>query len=166
MLLIAGIHTSNVVRMNSQSPQIRSNQQIFDIVVAHLQLQVFTSITPGSESKCAYRGKDNRKCAVGVLINDSDYNTMIEGKPVNSGAVIYMLTLARIPTDKYTLRLLDRLQRLHDTVMPRDTHDQTTILARLKEADYQFKLIASDCGVIYVVSPWNYQPNNLPNNIS
>lgn len=51
-------------------------QEIFDTVARHLLTQNAQSIGPMGP---AYRGKDGRKCAAGVLVLDSEYTSRMEG---------------------------------------------------------------------------------------
>jgi len=56
-------------------------QEIFDKCVAHLRKQNKKSYRGycSLDAYCAYRGKDNTKCAVGCFIPDLAYTQIIEG---------------------------------------------------------------------------------------
>ncbi len=87
-------------------------QEIFDTVVDHLLSQGKPSIS----GVCRYRSDDGLKCAVGVLIPDSEYDfemehSVIDAEPSNHPTPIQKWAQLRYPND---LKLLTRLQRLHD----------------------------------------------------
>ena len=58
---------------------MRTAQEIFNIVVAHLRQQNSKSMTSYDETLCAFRGTDGRKCAIGALIPDECYDPYMEG---------------------------------------------------------------------------------------
>lgn len=97
-----------------------TNQEIYDKVKGHL-------LTQGVKSKlshvlvgfgsCAYRGRDNAKCAVGCLIPDELYDYKIEGKAVlGSPLLVSILTKLGISDESYGL--LVTLQGIHDNYDP------------------------------------------------
>lgn len=57
-------------------------QEIFDIVSLHLLTQHEKSLD--SNGDCAYRGRNNTKCAIGCLISDEEYHKSMEGKLVSA----------------------------------------------------------------------------------
>lgn len=59
-----------------------SFQEIFDVVSLHLLIQHEKSLD--SNDDCAYRGRNNTKCAIGCLISDEEYNTSMEGRLVSA----------------------------------------------------------------------------------
>jgi len=62
-----------------------NTQEVFDKVVSHLRMQGAKSMACGpniDELVCAYRGNNGRKCAVGCLIPDKEYDPRIEGVSV------------------------------------------------------------------------------------
>jgi hypothetical protein len=59
---------------------MKTNQEIFDIVAAHLLKQ---GVQCKDGLSCVYRGADNTKCAVGVLIKDQDYHKNMEGESID-----------------------------------------------------------------------------------
>lgn len=59
---------------------MKTNQEIFDIVAAHLLQQ---GVPCKDGLSCRYRGVDNTKCAVGCLIKDADYDKNMEGESID-----------------------------------------------------------------------------------
>lgn len=53
-----------------------NNQEVFDKVVEHLYTQRARSVD--FDSTCLYRGRHDRKCAIGALIPDDIYHPCIE----------------------------------------------------------------------------------------
>ena len=56
---------------------MRTAQELFDIIVAHLRAQGSKALN-GNE--CCYRTPDGKKCAIGCLIPDSIYSNRMECK--------------------------------------------------------------------------------------
>lgn len=100
-------------------------QQVFDKVATHLLTQGQKSTD--DNGSCTYRGKNNTTCAVGCLIPDSRYYEYLEGRTAVDGDVLAaladVLDLAAVtlhptpgwPTQEAMIRLLSRLQGIHDT---------------------------------------------------
>ena len=93
-------------------------QEIFDKVVTHLRKQGCKALakTRAGKTVCHYRGDNNTACAVGCLIEDSEYRPWMEGL-----AAIAVLKHPEVPASlKMRLKdhtpLLARLQNVHDTV--------------------------------------------------
>lgn len=99
-------------------------QQIFDTVASHLLKQGARSL--GEENlKCAYRGKDGRMCAVGVLIKDEFYDPGLEKKSVRDDDVQQALVNSGVLEgggiiDESRISLLRLLQMVHDDCWPPD----------------------------------------------
>lgn len=93
-----------------------TNQEIFDKVYKHLLTQNARS-TGGFAFGCMYRGHAGRKCAVGCLVPDERYSTHLEGHGVSHPHVLDALGFS-VPVADDTMRLLDRLQRVHDLDPP------------------------------------------------
>jgi len=87
-------------------------QEIFDTVVDHLLSQGKKS----SVDVCMYRTSTGLKCAVGILISDSDYDSDMEFSAVDSLYSSQPIGIQEWAQQKYPhdLKLLTRLQRLHD----------------------------------------------------
>ena len=70
---------------NAHVKTLRGKKEIFDYVVTHLKnqkSQSMGSIYFADSDECAYRGLDNKMCAVGCLIADDEYESSMEGKNV------------------------------------------------------------------------------------
>lgn len=102
-------------------------QDIFDKSAVHLLTQNQRAKKHGT---CAYRGDEGLKCAVGCLIPDEHYDSVIEG--CGMGGVIDPIT-GDTPSRKFrdvlqasgvdtgdakSLALLDSLQIVHDMQLP------------------------------------------------
>lgn len=121
-----------------------TSKEIFNKVATHMLTQNAKSQTldaDGIELICAYRGNDGRMCAVGCLIKDEAYNSMMEGytinlqttsRIVNEQDVMIRSALVEsdIPTDRDTLILLQRLQSIHDMYEVKDWVTKLNDLAR------------------------------------
>lgn len=86
---------------------MRSLQEIFNIAYLGLASQGFEK-SVGLTSSCAYRGKDNHKCAIGYCLSDEDYNEEMEGRTALSDIVYYALKTNVNPDT------LVEMQRCHD----------------------------------------------------
>lgn len=97
-------------------------QQIFDKTTNHLFNQGAQSLLEDGYT-CAYRGKDGAMCAVGCLINDDAYSSHLEGLAVDGASTVKKaLRDSGIEFDKdgEVIRLLTRLQNIHDTTEESD----------------------------------------------
>ena len=119
---------------------MRSQQEIFDIVVDHLYKQGRPSMIDGT---CSYISEDGCMCAVGVLIPDEVYDKDMEGK-----VVVCLLKYKNLPKEFYVSEyssLLYDLQYCHDGCRCFDNgkFDLYDLTARLsltaKKYDLQFK---------------------------
>lgn len=81
-----------------------TNQQIFDAVVEHAAKQYAKS---EKKDTCLYRHPDGRKCFVGALIDDEDYEVTMERKGITSDEFNDLRT-------KDQMRVLRDLQVVHD----------------------------------------------------
>ncbi|OYU33258.1 hypothetical protein [Novosphingobium sp. PASSN1] len=89
----------------------RTNQEIFDTCLAHLRAQGRRSVHPDL-GICAYRGADNLKCAIGILIPDDKYHPGLENNCPDHSAV---QEAAGITVDQ--VKLAERIQgSMHDTL--------------------------------------------------
>ena len=92
-------------------------QQIFDKTASHLLKQGIQS-TLEDDDTCAYRGQDGSMCAVGCLINDDAYNWYLEGTSVDDCKKVQKALRnsgIEFDADGQVMRLLTRLQTIHDT---------------------------------------------------
>ncbi len=79
---------------------------------------------------CAYRGQKGRKCAIGVLIKDEDYNPSFEGKSSSESKDINSLL------ESYGLdpEKTDILQFSHDLISTyRIASDEIALLMKIKK---------------------------------
>lgn len=92
-------------------------QEIFDTVTNHLMTQG----KPAKEGHtCLYRSPDGLKCAVGCLIEDSEYNSDMEGTSVAG-----LIQDNRLPERlKDHSQLLADLQLVHDDWHPNQWEDR------------------------------------------
>lgn len=84
-------------------------QATFDHVLQHMRKQRKRSM---KDDQCAYRGESGTMCAVGCLLPDYAYNSIIEGLPV-SRLPYYMLECIGATSPSH-VRLLGDLQQAHD----------------------------------------------------
>lgn len=94
-------------------------QEIFDKVYEHLRSQNKKAVNSSSNTGfyCKYRSKDGLKCAVGCLIDDEDYDSMMEGIPASQllTEFAWKPSINRIASNP---ALLEELQRVHDGSAP------------------------------------------------
>lgn len=113
-----------------------SRQEIFDHVINGLASQCFEqSVIPpkpntmNQHEVCAYRGEEDRKCAVGFLIKDEYYDPKFEH--TEASTLLEDTSLADIweydVTDWMTRHLLENLQQAHD-----DCEDPIEMRKRLR----------------------------------
>jgi hypothetical protein len=92
-------------------------QEVFDLVARHLLVQGQKSIirVSNSRSKCAYRGDDGLKCAIGALISDEVYYDGLELLGANTFTIRKALWESGINPDADGMQhLLHTLQGVHD----------------------------------------------------
>lgn len=91
-----------------------TDQEIFDIVCAHLRSMKKPSIRVSTKSDffCVYRADDGGKCAAGILIPDEEYHPDMEGK--NFVSVCNDYTYMKYKFNYDQVWLIRRLQNLHD----------------------------------------------------
>lgn len=87
-----------------------TNQQIFDAVVEHAARQ-YAKAAKGIT--CLYRHPDGLKCFVGALIDDEDYNPVMERRGITSCEFNDLRT-------KDQMWVLRDLQIVHDTTSQPD----------------------------------------------
>lgn len=87
-------------------------QEIFDTVALHLLKQGRRTTNPDIPEMCVYRGANGTKCAVGVLIPDEAYDSMMEGR-----TVVGLLSHPEFKIPRWMWNnetLLIELQNVHD----------------------------------------------------
>lgn len=91
-----------------------NRQDIFNKVANHLLKQKERSLREGSDS-CAYRGSNGLRCAIGCLIDDSNYSPNLEGLGAGHDSVCEAIARSQQTTlepDDWVF--LHDLQRIHD----------------------------------------------------
>jgi len=117
-----------------------NSQEVFDQIVNHLRQQRAKSID--ILGRCAYRGSQGKKCAVGVLINDDEYCDQMEGSPVCD------LIDSESKSQYVSIELRDRLKPHMELLRALQlTHD----LSEIKIWEQQFKEIAEHFKLEYKV---------------
>lgn len=84
-----------------------NNREAFDTVKGHLLTQMARSVNDSGE--CMYRGLEGRKCAVGCLIPDEEYDVRMERK---RASVVRQSVRSLSGLDR---GMLERLQVIHDS---------------------------------------------------
>lgn len=88
-------------------------QEIVEAVVMGIVTQGGPSI--GDDGTCAYRGGDERKCAVGLFIDDADYEEWLEGHTVDDYNVQQLLEKSLSSSlDDDDIDFFNELQNSHD----------------------------------------------------
>ncbi len=113
-------------------------QEIFDTCAAHLLSQGKRSYLSKQQAKnlnldlanvsCAYRGENNCKCAIGILIPDNEYLEEMEGKIPNAIKNLLNPDLKEIFSVNY--KLLFKLQGIHDSEDPSKWEEKLKSLAK------------------------------------
>lgn len=88
-----------------------TNQEAFETMVRHLRKQGCQSISEDG-TRCLYRGPNGRRCAVGVLISDGEYQERWDA----TGVRVDRLGLPWL--GDLDMRLLEFMQFTHDHVTP------------------------------------------------
>lgn len=100
-----------------------TDQETFNKVYTHLLTQGEKSLIG---TKCAYRGAEGRKCAVGCLIPDKLYYPALEGNYVYVEKLKEVLAKA----GQHSLFFLSQLQFIHDESAVEDWKEQLEQLAK------------------------------------
>lgn len=81
--------------------------QVFEQVARHLLKQRQKSLTPGSDSRCAYRGDGDLVCAAGCLIGPDEYDPRWENRN-------WIALSSRHEVPRKHFGLIRSLQLVHD----------------------------------------------------
>lgn len=106
-----------------------TQQETFNLVVAHLRKQGTRAM---HDDNCAYRDDSGRKCAIGCLIPDDDYDDDLEGWNADDRPVASILR--RLGHD---VILCAELQRIHDSYQPRVWESEFEELASARGLIYR-----------------------------
>lgn len=114
-----------------------NKQAIFDKVKEHLLTQKQQSRTmmglPGGyveKPRCAYRGDNGRKCAIGALIPDDMYVSWMEGNSVIFLIDKYPVVQAHLGVENNSdVTFLNELQGIHDAWDPVDWEKRLQMFA-------------------------------------
>lgn len=94
-----------------------NRQEVFDTVYKHLVSQKkISAIAIDQEKVCRYRTSNGDKCAIGCLIPDELYDSIIEGYEVTSKIVVDVVKKIYPDVTKQDLFFLKDLQNVHDTL--------------------------------------------------
>jgi len=93
-------------------------QEIFDICWKHFVVNFSPLSVSSSGNQCLYRSPEGNKCAIGLVIDDSDYIPEIESK---SASKAFEMIGYECDVDDNTLNLAQ--ERLHDDILVDDPDD-------------------------------------------
>lgn len=102
-------------------------QEIFDKVVTHLLKQNARAVD--WDGSCQYRAPDGKMCAVGCLIEDSNYSSKLEGRVVGKIRDSIPNVLEGGDIGK-KVELLKALQMIHDESLPTSWPTQLEALTK------------------------------------
>lgn len=92
-----------------------NTQDIFTVVTEHLLRQDGRSTRPvNGVQVCAYYGYDDKRCAIGILIDEDEYADSLENKSLASPEL--REALGDILEDGENESLLADLQEIHDNL--------------------------------------------------
>ena len=97
---------------------LSTTQEIVDHVARHLLTQGKRSMRfseKNGKAECAYRGEGGAKCAIGCLIDDGDYVSLMEGKSIyiDDVTLAVQATIHRRLSHQ-EIDILMCLQKIHD----------------------------------------------------
>lgn len=101
----------SVLILKIMSRTIEEQLQLVDTVVSKIIEQGGRSLSVGS---CAYRGNLNRRCGVGLFIDDNKYCRGIEGKNVHQWSNDTIDDVLIPEARGYSISLWAAIQRFHD----------------------------------------------------
>jgi hypothetical protein len=91
-------------------------QEVFDQTVEHLHRQGGPAMDNSSPPTCVYRGKYDRRCAIGFWIPDDKYKPELESLALHSTSISADIGSYLRPEvrSRSLIRILQELQRSHD----------------------------------------------------
>lgn len=114
---------------------MRTAQQLYETSIKHLRKQgqkSFRMLPPDEKLGEMYQSRyrsDGMMCAIGVLIPDIEYRPEMEGKDVGDLISKDLLITMRAAEFYKNRRLLDGLQKIHDTKPIAEWEKQWRMLA-------------------------------------
>lgn len=113
-----------------------TDQDIFKIVRNHLLQQNEKSMN--YDDMCGYRGREGKKCAVGVLIHDNHYRAFFEGQPYDREYVLEAIMKSNPEWDMSptSFSMLGDLQHLHDSYYPHEWERNLGMMAFEENGDF------------------------------
>jgi hypothetical protein len=110
--------------MNKSLSELKTDFEVYQYIKNHLLSQgVKSETTDGFENNfktdagCAYRGDDNKKCAVGWIIADEYYDYSLEGKACHQKEVLDAVEKS-VPRWIVNPSMLQNMQYIHDEIEP------------------------------------------------
>jgi len=105
---------------------IKTDRDIFEVVANHLlrqrcrSMQEYFYLDGKKALSCAYRGKENTKCAIGAIISDQFYDSSFGRKGCDDADIFNAILLSNPDWEvsNSSHRLLSELQNLHDSELP------------------------------------------------
>jgi len=114
-----------------------TKQQIFDTVATHLLTQNEKALCyPGDDGNapsCMYLTVEGLKCAVGIFIPKSEYNSDWEHESVTGLFESYPEDMHNLGLEKKYISLLENLQNVHDSYIPDEWDFQLRDVASIFE---------------------------------
>ena len=111
--------------------EMNEAQSLFETISRHLFAQGELSVKPKNPNsvydRCAYRGENGLKCAVGAVLPDEEYQKVFDEANMPVTSVVYELDHG--PTRKLfmgNLDLLANLQAVHDDARNWETSENMT----------------------------------------
>jgi hypothetical protein len=105
--------------------------EVYEYIKNHLisqgeKSELHTSFANGSQvdNACAYRGDDDKKCAVGSIISDEFYTNSLEGKACHQEDVLEAIEKS-VPNWVVNPSMLQEMQIIHDE---KETHEWSLML--------------------------------------
>jgi hypothetical protein len=97
--------------------KLLTRQDIFDLAINGIIAQGAFSVTPRDNlyrgGQCLYRGPNNTRCAIGMLIPDKEYDPVFEGLGVNE-VLKHNITFNMSFALDIDVTFLSSLQSVHD----------------------------------------------------
>jgi len=109
-----------------------TNQELFDVVIAHARSQNARAI---ENEVCSYRTVEGLKCFAGALIKDEFYRPDLERYGAQFSNVQHVLKQSGISPEQ--LGLVYKLQRIHDRHLVPEWPREFRVLAEMEGLAYE-----------------------------